>query len=58
MFIFTGDVIGTAYLIEAATGKIIYRMQGGNKFEASPIVVDNCVVIGSRGREIHKFEIY
>jgi outer membrane protein assembly factor BamB len=58
MFIFTGDVIGTAYLIEAATGKIIYRMQGGNNFEASPIVVDNCVVIGSRGREIHKFEIY
>ncbi|MBR6656249.1 MAG: PQQ-like beta-propeller repeat protein [Alistipes sp.] len=58
MYVFTGDVIGNVYLIEAESGKIVYTMRGGNNFESSPIVIDNCVVVGSRGREIHKFEIY
>ena len=58
MYVFTGDVIGNVYLIEAKSGKIVYTMRGGNNFESSPIVIDNCVVVGSRGREIHKFEIY
>ncbi|MBQ5647727.1 MAG: PQQ-binding-like beta-propeller repeat protein [Alistipes sp.] len=58
MYIVTGDVIGNLYLIDAKSGEVIYRLQGGNNFESSPIVVDNCIVVGSRGREIHKFEIY
>jgi outer membrane protein assembly factor BamB len=58
MFIVTGDVIGNLYLIEAKTGKFIHTLKCGNNFESSPVVIDNCVVVGSRGREIHKFEIY
>lgn len=58
MFVVTGDVIGNLYLIEAKTGNIIYTLKGGNNFESSPVVIDNCIVVGSRGREIHKFEIY
>lgn len=57
MFIVTGDVIGNLYLIDAANGKIIYKMRGGENFESSPIVIDNCIVMGSRGHLIHKFEI-
>lgn len=58
MFVVTGDVIGNLYLIEAKTGNIIHTLRGGNNFESSPVVIDNCIVVGSRGREIHKFEIY
>lgn len=57
MYIFTGDVVGNAYLIEGVTGRIICKKHLANNFESSPVVVDNCVVVGSRGREIHKFQI-
>ena len=58
MFVVTGDVLGNLYLIEGKSGKIINTFKGGNNFESSPVVVDNYIVVGSRGREIHKFEIY
>ena len=57
MYIFTGDVVGNAYLIEASTGRIIFKQRLANNFESSPVVIDNYVVVGSRGREIHKFRI-
>ncbi len=57
MFVFTGDVFGNAYLIKASTGEIIFSKKMATNFESSPVVVDNCVVVGSRGREIYKFRI-
>ena len=57
MYIFTGDVIGNAYLIEASTGRIIFKQRLANNFESSPVVIDNYVCVGSRGREIHMFRI-
>lgn len=57
MFVVTGDVLGCLYLIDAVNGKVIHKMQGGNNFESSPIVVDDCIVVGSRGREIYKFRV-
>ena len=57
MYIFTGDVTGYAYLIEAQTGRIIFKQLMANNFESSPVVVDNSVVVGSRGREIYRFRI-
>ena len=57
MYIFTGDVTGNAYLIEAETGRIIFKKQMVNNFESSPVVIDNSFVVGSRGREIYKFRI-
>lgn len=57
MFIFTGDVIGNVYLIDAATGEIIFKQRMAWNFESSPVVVDDCVVVGSRGRQIYKFKI-
>ena len=57
MYIFTGDVTGNAYLIEAETGRILFKKQMVNNFESSPVVIDNYVCVGSRGREIHMFRI-
>lgn len=57
MFVFTGDVFGNAYLIKASSGEILFSKKMAANFESSPVVVDNCVVVGSRGREIYKFKI-
>lgn len=57
MYIFTGDIHGNAYLIDAESGKILFKQAMANNFESSPVVVGNSVVVGSRGREIYRFEI-
>ena len=56
-FIFTGDSSGNAYLIEGKTGRIIFTEHMVNNFESSPVVVDNHLVVGSRGTEIYRFSI-
>lgn len=57
MFVFTGDTWGYAYLIDAKAGKITFSKHIGNNFESSPIIIDNHVVVGSRGQEIYKLKI-
>ncbi len=57
LFIFTGDTCGFVYLIDGATGEVLYKKLIGNNFESSPIVVDNHVVVGSRGQEIYRFTV-
>ena len=56
-YIFTGDSSGNAYLIEGKTGRIIFKEHMVNNFESSPVVVDNHLVVGSRGTEIYRFSI-
>ncbi|NMB36772.1 MAG: dehydrogenase [Bacteroidales bacterium] len=58
MYIFTADCWGYIYLIEGATGDLLLTRKLGMNFEGSPIIVDNSVIIGSRGREIYKISIY
>ncbi len=57
LYIFTGDVVGNAYIIDGSNGQIIYKRNIGNNFEASPIAWGNNIIIGSRGREIYKLTI-
>lgn len=57
MFILTFDTIGNCYLIEGKTGRITYTARIGGNFESSPVVIDNCVVIGSRDGKIYKLRI-
>lgn len=57
MFVFTADTRGRVYLIEGFTGKILLSQQVGTNFESSPIVVDNHVLLGSRGTSIFKMTI-
>ena len=54
MFVITADTQGRIYLIDGRSGKILLCKKVGENFEASPIVVDNSIVIGSRGRKIYK----
>ncbi|MBR5028482.1 MAG: dehydrogenase [Bacteroidales bacterium] len=54
MFVITFDTQGRVYLIDAFSGEILMCKKIGLNFEASPIVVGNSVVIGSRGRTIYK----
>ena len=57
MFVFTADTKGNVYIIDALSGEIIYSRRVGENFESSPIVVDNHIVLGSRGRKIYKMSI-
>lgn len=57
MYVLTGDCAGNAYLIDGKSGKIIFRTHVGNNFESSPVVKDNCAVVGSRGNSIYKLRI-
>lgn len=57
MFIFIGDRAGTVYLIKGKTGEIIASEKIGFNFESSPIVVDNKIIVGSRGNKIFKISL-
>ena len=57
MFIVTGDTYGNVYVIRGRDGKILTTRQIGNNFESSPIVIDNKIIVGSRGNEIFKLSI-
>ena len=57
MFIFIGDRAGNVFLIKGKTGEIVASEKIGFNFESSPIVVDNQIVIGSRGNKIYKISL-
>lgn len=57
MFIFIGDRVGNVFLIKGKTGEIVASAKIGNNFESSPIVVDDKIVIGSRGNKIFKISL-
>ncbi len=57
MFIFTADTGGYVYLIKAKTGEIVATEKIGSNFESSPIVVDDKIILGSRGNKIYKISL-
>lgn len=57
MFVFTADTGGHVYLIKGKTGEIVATQKVGSNFESSPIVVDDKVIIGSRGNKIYKISL-
>ena len=57
MFIVTGDTHGKIYIISGKEGNVLLCQQIGNNFESSPIVIDNNIIVGSRGKEIYKLSI-
>jgi hypothetical protein len=58
MYIFAADCWGYVYLIEGGTGEVLLTQKVGINFEGSPIIVDNTVIIGSRGDKIYKISIH
>ena len=57
MYIFTGDTSGNVYLIKGKTGEIVATKKVGSNFESSPVIIDNKIVLGSRGNKIYKISL-
>ncbi len=57
LYIFTADAVGNIYLMDGSDGRVIFRKRAGRNFEASPVIWGQSVIIGSRGREIYRFDI-
>jgi outer membrane protein assembly factor BamB len=57
LFLFQGDCAGNVYLLDGLTGERLFTDHVANNFESSPVVVGDCVVVGSRGNTIYKFRI-
>lgn len=56
-YVVAGDTGGRLYLIEGKTGRVITKKVIGSNFEASPIVRDNHMVVGSRGRSYYRISV-
>ena len=54
LYVVQGDCAGNMYILEGATGKRLFWQKIGDNFESSPAVVDNALVVGSRGKIIFK----
>jgi outer membrane protein assembly factor BamB len=52
LFLFVGDCSGYTYVIKGKTGEIVACEKIGSNFESTPIVVDDRVILGSRGNKI------
>ena len=57
MYLCVADCRGNIYLMDAKSGDIIFSRHIGNNFEASGIVIDDCIVIPSRGNQIFKLRV-
>ena len=57
MLVLTCDCVGHIYIFDGKTGETLITKLIGINFESSPIVIDNHIVIGSRGTDIYKLTI-
>jgi len=57
MYLFVTDVWGTIYLLNGANGKLIYKEKIGATIESSPVIINDRIIIGTRGRNILSFKI-
>ena len=57
MYVFFSDIRGGTYLIYGKTGEIIYKEKYPYLFESSPIVYNNQIIVGVRGKTILGFKI-
>ena len=56
-YLVIGDSVGYLYLIEGSTGKILHTESLGSNIEASPVVFNNKLVVGTRGCHVYGIEI-
>ena len=52
-----GDSVGNIYLLNES-GKVLNSINLGANIEASPIVVDNQIIVATRGGNIYKVNIH
>ncbi len=51
------DLYGTLYIIDGITGEILVKKKTGHLIEASPVIINNRIVIAARGKTIHSYII-
>jgi hypothetical protein len=51
------DSVGTMFLMEGTTGKVVNSISLGTNIEASPAVFGNTIVVGTRGQKIFAVQI-
>ena len=56
-YVLTADTYGNVYIIDGKEGEELCCIHVGANFESSPIIVDNHVIIGSRGQTIYKLTV-
>ncbi|MCL2225236.1 MAG: PQQ-like beta-propeller repeat protein [Defluviitaleaceae bacterium] len=56
-YIIVSDSAGRMFLLRGTTGEELYRINLGGNVEASPIVFENMIVVGTRGNRIFGIEI-
>lgn len=56
-YIVIGDSVGYIYLIDGSTGNTLYTEGLGSNIEASPVVFNNKLVVGTRGCQVWGIEI-
>lgn len=56
-YLLQGDSAGTLHLLDARTGKLLDQLPLGANIEASPAVVGNILVVGTRGMKIFGIEL-
>lgn len=56
-YLVLGDASGYIYLIDGLTGEVLYTEGLGSNIEASPVVFNNMLVVGTRGCQVWGVEI-
>ena len=56
-YLVIGDSVGYIYLIDGSTGEILHTEGLGSNIEASPVVFNNKLVVGTRGCQVWGLEI-
>ena len=51
------DAAGNMHLIDSKTGETLNKIGLGSNVEASPVVFENTVVVGTRGQQVYAIEI-
>ena len=52
IYLFFTDVYGTVYILDGRTGQQLVKTKTGNVFEASPVIINDRVIVAARGRSI------
>ncbi len=54
--VYVGSSDGTAYRLEASTGKVLWRFEGPDAIVAPPLLTDAHLIIGTMGRMLYVFD--
>jgi outer membrane protein assembly factor BamB len=57
IYIFFSDLNGIFYIVDGVTGEILVKKKTGQLIEASPIIINDRIILASRGKLINSFKI-